>query len=661
MDWKARVTAAFATATEAPDPDVIEELAQHVRAMYEAARADGCSHEDADRRVAAQLDRWRLDAAALRHPRRRPTPVHPPAAVSASRFVGLVHDGRYAVRLLRRQSRFAALVISTMALGICASTVLFSVTYGVVLKPLPWPNADRLVLLEETRGGVAPRFGAFTNAAYLAWGEEATTVERLAAWSVVSMTLSGAGDPDRIRVVAASASLFPALGVRPLIGSVFEERHEHVTQVRDPDGAWAGVSVVMLSEGLWRRRFGADPGVIGRVVQLDGRSHAVVGVLPDGLAFPDRQAQAWVPFLVRPATGNFLSAFSAMATLRPGVTPAQAAAEATARGRFAPDTSLTTTAFFGNDGPIGISVTPLRDAVVADVRRPLIVLFIAVLLLFVTATANVASLQLARATTRRREVAIRAALGAGAARVTRQLLVESLLLALLGGAVGLLLAGLLHRALPSLLPAGFPRVDDLAVNATVVLFALVISMVAGVAFGVLPALQVRRLNLVESLAEDGAPAVGVGRRSRIAHPRMLIMAGQVAIACVLLVGASLLGRSFFAMLNADRGYDPAGILTARLSLPAPAYTPERRYAVMEALLARLAAVPGVTEAFTSEAPLTPGGSTTAFTMRSPRGEGAPVSVQASPRIVSPRAFAALGMRVLAGRAFSDMDTDTSMD
>ncbi|PYV06927.1 MAG: hypothetical protein DMG10_00485 [Acidobacteria bacterium] len=651
MDWKSRVRAAFAGASHMPDEDVIEELAQHARAMYDTARADGCSHEEAEQRLVAQLDRWRLDAASLRRSSRRPPAVEPPPAASASSpLAGLSQDVNYSLRLLRRQPRFALLVTLTMALGICATTVLFSVTYSVLMKPLPWPNADRIVRLKETRGGIAPRFNSFTNAAYVAWGDEADTIETLAAWSLRAMTLSGAGDPDRIRVAAVTASLFPLLGARPLIGNVFEEQDEILKRG----------SVVILSERLWRHRFGADPSVLGRVVQLEGRPHTIVGVLPGGLAFPDQQTLAWVSFRVLPATGNLLSMFDAVAKLRPGATAAQAAAEGTARGRFALDTGLTTTAIFGNNGPIEISAAPLRDALTVQVRRPLITLLVAVLLLLVSATANVASLQLARATTRRREMAIRAALGAGSARVTRQLLVESLLLALLGGGAGFLLAGLLHRVLPSLLPADFPRVEDLAVNATVVLFAFVTSMLAGLVFGVLPALRVRRMNLVESLAEDGGAAGGIVTRSRTAQVRMLIMAGQVAIAFVLLIGASLLGRSFVAMLKADRGWDPAGIVTARLSLSAQGYSPERRFALVEQILNRLAAVPGVTAAFTSELPLTPGGSTSALRMRSTRGDGGTISAQASPRIVSPHVFPALGMRIVAGRGFTDGDTDTSM-
>jgi putative ABC transport system permease protein len=419
--------------------------------------------------------------------------------------------------------------------------------------------------------------------------------------------------------------------------------------------------VVLLSEDIWRDRFGGDRSVIGRLVQLDGKPYTVMGVLPDALAYPDRQIRAWIPLSVQPSAGNSLSLFNAIGALRPGITPAQAAAEGTARGRFAPDTGMTTTAIFGNYGPIEIAAQPLGDALTADTRRPLIVLLVAVGLLLFTATANVANLQLARTTTRSREIGIRVALGAGAARVTRQLLVESLLVGMTGGAVGLALTWLLHRAMPSLLPADFPRLDALGVDALVVIFALVITIGTSTLVGLLPALRVGRLNVIEALMENGSAPAGASLRSRTARTRMLVMTGQVAIACMLLVAASLLGRSFLALVGADRGFDSSAVLSARLSMPFAIYpAAERRFAIVEQILDRLAGVPGVSDAaFTSELPLTPGGSTAAFELQSPDAPGGVVRVQASPRIVSPRYFAAVGMRVRAGRTFGDRDTETS--
>jgi predicted permease len=647
MNWDARIRSVFARTGQVPDDGVIEELAQHARAMYDAARADGFSRDEANQRVGEQLDRWRLDASQLRHKSRRLPAVEPPPAPASVWLTGLAQDLRYAARLLRRQPRFTALASLTMAVGIAATTVLFSVAYGVLMKPLPWREGDRLIVVKETRGGHQPRFNSFSNAAYVAWRDGATTIESIAAWSQRTVTLSGAGDPDRIRITNCSASLFTVLDARPLIGSLFDERDELL----------GNGPPVVLSEGLWRERFGAETSVLGRVVQLDGESYTIVGVLPETLAYPDRRTRAWVPYRVLAPMGNSLSMFNAIARLRPGATAEQAASEGTARGRFAADTGMTTMAVFGGSGSLMVSAVALKTALTADVRRPLIVLMAAVILLLLTATGNVAGLQLARGVARRREMAIRAALGAGSRRVIRQLLAESVLLGLTGGAAGTLLAWLLHRLLPTVLPADFPRVDDLGFNAIVILFAASISVFTSIVFGVLPAARLRRLNLVESLNEDGTAPVGAGRSTRVGRARLAIMATQVAIACMLLVGASLLGRSFLTLLGTDRGYDPSGLVIARLSLPESMYTPQRRYVMLDGILERLNAFPAITRAaFTSELPLTAGGSTSAFTLRQPGGT---ITVQASPRVVSPGSFSALGMRLVAGRGFTESDTDAS--
>ena len=561
---------------------------------------------------------------------------------------GFLQDLRYAARLARRQPRHTLLTIGMTALGIGATTALFSVAYGVLWKPLPWPHADRVVVLKETRGGNPPRFGAFSNAAYLAWREQPATIDSIAAWSQRIVTLSGPTVPERIRVTAATASLFRVLGVRPLLGNLFEERDE-------------SSPVILLSESLWRQRFGGDADAIGKIVQLDGRPHTIVGVLPDSMSYPDRQARAIVPFAVPPASASLLSVFNAIATLRPGTSAAQAAAEGTARGKFAADTGMTTQAVFGSSGPIEIATQPMTGAMTADVRLPLIVLLAAVGLLLATATANVASLQLARATTRGREMAIRAALGAGSPRVARQLLAESLLLGITGGLVGVALTIALQRSLPALLPADFPRVDDLGINAAVIGFALILTAGTSIAFGLLPALNIRKSNLVEALAGEGTAPSGAGIHARTTRTRMVIMTAQVAIACVLLVGASLLGRSFIALLNADRGFDAGGVLSARLTMPESLYpSPERRFALVDGILNQLRTLPGVTEAsFTSELPLTRGGSTAAFTLKSPAVQGGVVTAQASPRIVGPRYFSTLQMRAVAGRTFADGDTESA--
>jgi predicted permease len=337
------------------------------------------------------------------------------------------------------------------------------------------------------------------------------------------------------------------------------------------------------------------------------------------------------------------------------VSPAQAAAEATARAQAAPrtaDMAMVVRAVFGADGDVNVAATPLREALTADVRRPLFVMLASVALLFVVAVANIASLQLAHATTRGRELAIRTALGANLARVTRQLLVESVILSLAGGATGLGLALLLDRAMPSMLPADFPRLQHLGLDWTAAAFALGVSTTAGLVFGAVPALRARRLNLVHAITEDGAAPAGAAGRTRAARGRLTIMAGQVAIACVLLVGASLLARSFVSLLHADRGFDPANVLTARVQMPNFAYPPARRAELIDTILTRVRALPSVPAATVSDGPPLLVSSGSAFTLDGRQ-------VQAVSRRVTPGYLAAMGMRLAGGRDFTDDDVAES--
>ena len=652
LDWPARIRAALATATQPPDEDVVAELAEHAAAAYADALARGATPDEAASRVMKDIEQWRIEAAALKRKHDRVAQVEPPPVEGSSWVAGIVHDLRYALRLQRRQLKFAALVIGLTALGIGATAALFSVSYDVLVKPLPWPNAERVVSLAETRGGNPPRVGAFTNVVYLAWQEDARTVDGLAAWSPGLapwapglVTLTGDGDPERIATVSATASLFSVLGVQPLVGSLFVADQETER-------------VVVLSEGLWRRRFAADPNVVGRRVNLDGQPYTAVGVVAEGAMFPSRGTQAFVPLRV-PNTPNGLLVLNALALPRPGTSLEQVGSEGTVRDAAAPNPVLTSTGMFGSSGPVAVAATPLVDSLTRTVKTPLLVLLAAVALLLAAATANVANLQLARAMTRSRELAIRAALGAGRARIYRQVLIENLVLGLAGGAIGVVVAWVLHRSLPALLPAAFPRTDDLALGVGAIALALLLAVAASAACTLILAVGLRHLDPRAALAEDGGGSAGAMPHSPIGRARRFIMVAQVAIACVLLVGASLLGRSFVELLDADRGFDPSRVLSAQLAMPASAFTPERRTAVLDEILERLDAVPTTRgAAFTSASPIAPGGATASFDMPSP--EGGEVIVQATLRVVSPGYFAALGLPILSGRGFEESDTATSL-
>lgn len=651
MKWDGRIRAGLGAEAAQIDDEIVDELAQHAQAMYDAARADGAAAVEAEARVEAQIAIWCAESGALRRRTRRSAIVQPPST-DTSALVGVIQDVRYAFRLLRQRPGATLVSMLTMALGIGATTVLFSVLWGVLYKPLPWADADRLVQITETREGstrVIPNI--MTNGTFLAWNEQPSTIEALGGYGTGNATLTGSSEPERLLVSDVTPGTLEMIGGRPLVGSFF---------TADPAQSHA----VILSYGLWQDRFGGAPDAVGRAIRLDGESYTIAGVTPRDFYFPDRDTRAWIPMRVPPVVvpnseGRSISIFSGIAKLKPGVTPQQAADEATARARTAPDPGLTAVAMFGSRGPVIVSVEPLLESITREVRPALLVFLVAVALLLATATANVASVQLARATTRRREMAIRSALGAGSRRLARQLLVENLLLGLMGGAVGIAAAYWISGLLPALLPADFPRATEVAVDLRVLGFAFVVSALTSIAFGLLPALHARRLNLVESLTEDSLAPVGGGSRSRTARARTAIMVGQVAVASVLLIGASLLVRSFVAMLTADRGYVVSNVLTARLPTGGANYDDARRAALVKRVLERLRAAPGVVQAaYTSILPLSGAQSLMGFQLPAD-GSGQPRMANASASSVTPDYFAVMGIRLREGRLLNDSDVATS--
>jgi len=649
MNWKTRLEEAFRA--HPLDQDILDELTQHAESIDAAARAEGCDAAEARRRVELQIAAWSAAPDLLRRRARR-DPAVPPPPSAARPLASLAQDARYGWRLLRKQPAYTALVVATMALGIAAATVVGSVAYGVLLKPLPWADAPRLVRLYETREGSTRRFRPMmTNASYRAWHDDMRSLDAIGAWSNERVAMAGYAGLPRLTIADITPTLLPMLQASPAVGRLFSDGE-------DRPGA---AHVTILSYGLWQRAFGGRPDVVGQSVRFDSTPYTVVGVMPATFAFPDRETAAWVPFYVEPVTepgreGFRISMFQAIGRLRPGTTAEQAGAEGTARGRTVGDIGVVAMAVFGSNGAVHVSAVPLLQALTGDVRPAILILFAAVTLLLATAAANVASLQLARAASRGREMAIRAALGAARARLVRQALVESLLLGVLGGAAGLALAAIMHRALPSLLPAGFPRVDDVTLGWRIQLFAVVMGIVSGAACGLLPALQSGRRDLVPALAEDSRAPAGGGLRTRTARVRSAIMIAQVAIACVLLVGASLLTRSFVRLMNAGLGYDASNLLTARLVLADADYQPPQRLAVLDEITRRLAATPGVEHAaFSNSIPFTGGEALSSFPVT--RHDGSKVQVQTGVRQISPGYFAAMGQRIVEGHDVTAADAN----
>lgn len=649
-DITARIRSAFRALDV--DADIIEELAQHAESTFDALRADGVSEHDALAQIDRLIDGWRANPASLHRVIRRAPAVTPPST-SPSFASGAVADAIFGLRLLRAKPGYAAVTILTIALGVGAVTMLFSVAYGVLLRPLPWANANGLIRVTETRGGKEGRLpGTILNSTYLAWSDSPKTIESLGAYRETQMTLTGLGDAARLTVSAVTPSMLQMLDVLPVRGRIFslEEGHRGNT------------SFAILSQGFWEQRFGAREDVLGQAVVLDGASYTIVGVLPRDFRFPSAEAQIWIPWYVQPIDGpngtKSGTIMRVLARLAPGATPEQAAAEGTARAIAAPDAGFLSMALFGGKDPIRVSVQDAKAAAVADVRPAILTLLVAAALLFVTAIANVANMQLARASARHRELTIRAALGAGTGRLARQLLIENAIAGVMGSAAGLALAVALHKVLPSVLPEGFPRVDAITIDGRVLAFTLVLSLVTTVACGVLPLMHVRRLDLVRSLADASAASAGIGR-GRVSIVRALIVASQVAVTCVLVIGGMILARSFAAQMAADRGYDPTGVLTASIPFP-PKYPPERREQALDNILARMRARPGVTRVAASTGlPLVSLGGVAAFGFPSPLRGGQEVEVETVRPLITPAYFDVLGLRVRAGRAFTDADGPSS--
>jgi putative ABC transport system permease protein len=645
-DLQQRIVAAFAGTLI--DRDILEELAQHAEATYDALRADGVSADDAVARIDALIEAWRQDPSSLQRVMKRAPAIAPPPA-SPSLFSGMFADVVYALRLLRAQRGSAALTIITIALGVGAVTTLFSVANSVLLRPLPWVTGDGLVRVIESRGGREGRVpGTMMNGPFLAWAEAPQTIEGIGAWTTGAVTVSGTGDAARVSVANVTPSLLPLLRAQPLRGRVFEPGEGRDQQWR----------IAILSQGLWEQRFGARDDIVGRTIVLEGGPATVIGIMPRSFRFPSAETQMWLPMAVAEVDGpNGIKRgqiFAALARLKPGVSTEHAAAEATARAIAAPDAGLTAASLFGAAQPIQIALADANEVATAEVRPAIVVLLIAAALLFATAIANVANMQLARAAARHRELTIRTALGAGMARLSRQLLIENAIIGGIGAALGVVLSAALHRVMPSLLPVGFPRADEIAIDGRVLVFAVVIAVIAAIAAGVLPAVQARRLDITRALAAGTLAAAGFGR-GRLATTRLLIVGSQVAVTSILVVGAVLLTRSFMARAAADRGYDASNVLTAAVPFPA-GYSFEQRQQARFRMLERLRERPGITHAaFSTGLPLMSAGGYTGFSFVTPltRTE---VNAEAIRRVVTPAYFGALGVRVRAGRPLTDDDT-----
>jgi putative ABC transport system permease protein len=657
MKWTTVVRSEFARRHQTVDETIVEEMAQHADAAWQQARAEGHGEREAEATVLALVRSWCSQTSGPRRLER--TPLVEAAPAGRSPFSGLGLDLRQAFRLLRRQPGVACLSALMIALGIGVTSTLFTVVNSVLLRPLPWKTADRLVRVWENRTGMSAETeeaNGLTNVTYNAWGDAAQTIDGLAGWNEGVLSLAGNASVERIRTASVTTTLFPLLGESPLLGVNFTA-----------EDARAATTTVILSYGFWQERFGGARDIIGKQIAFDGRSRTIVAVMPRGFEFPTSETRVWVPFELGPAYTSHgpdrryhINRFNGIARLKPGVTPAQATAEGSARLSAVKLDDYVMPEVFKAKGGASITAVPLLDWMIRDVKPALWILLAAGGLLFIAAIGTVVNLQLAQATARRREVAIRSAIGAGAGRLARQLLVETMALSAIGGMLGLGLTVLLLRALPSLLPSGFPRVDHVGIDARVFGVVAVLSLVVSLAIGLLPSRMARRLRLTSALAEDGSAPIGHGVQTSGARARGLIITGQVAIAAVLLVGGVLLSRSFTALVAADRGYEPSNLLTARIGFLGAGLPAGSRAAFYKDVLERLTARPGVTHAaFTSSLPTASPNWKIPVRLRPGDGKDDGTEVETVYRLMSDDYFATMGIRILSGRGFTAEDTMTS--
>ena len=491
----------------------------------------------------------------------------------------LLHDIRYGVRMLLKHKGFSAVAIIALGLGIGANTAIFSLVNGVLLRPLPFPNSDRIIYFE----GKNPAAGITdSNISYLDftdWSQQTDLFASTAAYWTGNADLSGDGaEPEAVPRAGVTTGFFSVLGVQPVLGRAIVPEDDKPASFNGGRG-----TVAIISHGLWKRRFGSDPAIIGRVVQMKSRPLTVIGVMPPGFEYPE-QTQIWVNSAVNlseePRDNR---AWSAIARLNSNVDLKQA------QTRVSAINAQLDKQFHETNKGWDVSLWTLHERLVREVKPSLLALLGAVGLVLLIACANVANLLLARSAARQKEIAIRAAMGASRTRVLRQMLTESILLSAIGGIAGLVLSIWLTDVLMSMLPEGAPRLEHIGIDYRVLTFALGVSALTGVLFGIVPALQASKLDVTSALKEGGRSGEGHRRTSA----RSLLLIGEVALSLMLLVGAGLLIKSFLRLQEIRPGFNAHNVLIANLALPYPKYQYEQFEEFFRQLKERLEAAPGV--------------------------------------------------------------------
>jgi putative ABC transport system permease protein len=553
-----------------------------------------------------------------------------------SLLAGLIRDVRHSARLLWRSPGVTSIALVTLALGIGANTAIFSIINGVLLKPLPYPDPDRLFLIEHVQLNDRTQFGSTTPGNFYDIQRSVTSM-RMAAISTSTVTLTGRGDPERLQAVGSAGSVLAVLGITPQLGRVFTEDDDRIGAPR----------VVAISDALWRRVFGGRPDAVGQALMLGGVPMIVIGVMPRGFIFPESQMDVWMPaqFSAQMRASRTEYFLTIVGRLAPGATVA------TARGELDAVMTRLQREFPASNGAVGLAARPLSEALVADVSRLLWILMGSVGCVLLIACANLANLLLARASGRSREIAIRQAIGAGRWRLIRQLLAESVVLSLIGGVAGVLVGAGFLRALIAWLPAGIPRIDQAAVDGRVLLATFTAAAATGLCFGLPPALQLARHSPSQALRDDARTSTG-----RSPH-RAILVVGELAIALVLLAGAGLLIRSFFLVQHVDPGFATDRILTFQVRMEGPDYSrPETRLAYVNGVIERLERLPGVVGAAASSyAPIVGRGTGAWFNMLARPWPAGTTPPGVPYRVITAGYFKTMQIPLVRGRLLDERD------
>ncbi len=610
------------------DRDLDDEMQYHMERLTQEHLARGLSADEARYAALRAMDGLAQNKERSREMRK------------VGGIANLGRDLRYALRLLRKSPGFSATAILTLALGIGANSAIFSVVNAVLLRPLPFPQPDRLVRLWETNPTHDWHRNVINGWNFLDWREHAQVFEDMAAISTLQVNLNGYGQPAAVPGMMVSPGFFSILRVPPYLGRTFTA----------DEGIPGHDDKVVISYGLWQTRFGGDRGVLGKTLSVNGAPSIIIGVMPAGFAFPKNEAQLWTPLAITRSEdfreGRFLTA---VARLKPGITLKQAQQDMEAAARVTaalrPDYNKDWSA----------EAVPLLQDVTRDLRRPLWVLLAAVGLLLLIACANTANLLLMRGSGRLREIAVRETLGATRTRIVQQLLIESLVLAMAGLAVGLMFAKLGLRGLLAIIPqdAPLPRSEPITIDGAVLVFALVASLVTAILFGLAPALRLSRVPLEDALKQGTPRSTGGHRRLRQA-----LVVAEISLAILLAVGAGLMLRSFERLLAVDPGFDTPHVVTTRLFASPARYSDlKKRSQYMHRILSEVRSVPGVESAGSAHfLPLTGAESASCFAPGRGKDEPNPAkSPDARFLIISTGYFRAMGTRILSGRDFDEHD------